>query len=1325
MGSTRRHFLTLFLAVLLWSATGTGLRAQQFRPPIEIPPVDLDYTDCRLVELTDRVVAFKPPVLDEAEYCRAFHEQVDAGLKFLAAGGDPEVIRKAMEEDDGGSEEEEEEKPTTLNDGGAKGPDQTAEGRRQEADEDAPPTHAAAAAPEPGGDEVKAQESAGESTVRKRPVPKWFGTLVVLPGPPEKRAATPAQEKRDRNGYVERGLGVYFLYCGTRKYCGTEYQVLLRYSVVTDELTGLDDWNEEELVTESHAFTPVEEPEERSSVPVWKAQAAAQGQPRHCFPAARKGSVPGTFFVLDGEDLVSARVEQVKEIKDIDKLVVCGRYGDHFLTAYLERNSWLYGLVPADQVEPTGGVLEGTHVHHRQRGYGALLWDGETTRITYLYGLDFNDGSLKPMDFLSKGDPVSVLSQVPGPGGDNWYRVRAFGAWGFLPPDTIRFDGASTFWNPPTPRRTSYEILDLAILTCDASLVPEEWLSPATVNGALPASISVHATADQPMTFPVIRRHEAEWILAFDALAPIPAAREGCMMRRFNETLLPELLPHQMLRSIVLDTCDVKTGTCRLRRTLDCETNKDCRKGVHAAPSVFLATSWSVLPDRRPSAPPSPQGRVESIIDRLRKGSDPSALIERHRDWFPTGGVSPEDMNQLVRAGADRTLVMALHLGAGVPFGAEDTVRKALDALCSEETRGDLPDAPLVEWLTSQQTSGGSAEVRRTAKLLLAEDYAGALASLASCNDQACPSPTEDLLLADALRGLGYYVLGREICLRVVDRVRAGQPNLLAAAVEGYNRAAEVAGHEKRAQEVFLEVCQGSSAAESLVSVCVTGGQVALEFGNLPQARKIVDRLSDLRAEGVYVDELRARVALLERSEHALALYSKAVQNLGGRCFMGSEFLQRMLLQLGRVAFQHDILPFEQVIPEYMTDLTLYLLPETILEDYQLVLSILGNIGRVGGKERRRFEEAGRVLDLAACSLPEGTTDPELPLAFGHLLLERCQFQRVAAAFREMERRLVLLRAVQEEFDRERSAGGGRRQVIDALNALDRILARHCVSSRQIPEFDSVMQREGACGRWNEVRRELDELSGLGTVRPDMTGAAWSLHLQEQLEREGRACVAGLREANVGLDERLQFLRDELTQRRDDIGRRMDEVMRRCYMGIKEVMEAAQGNFCDDLGRWRRGEDPSWLDSVSGMSIPYAPVCLADIPSPTGAEDKETLAILEAFRNMESDQLPEELRRYLGGGDVREEADWDLISQWVERWVQAEVDALLASKRSGTSDEGLLLMAHRYLPALRVLKPQEAFRLPMHLPRSVRMLLGDFTSNSEQQIMIRLKTFLE
>jgi len=180
------------------------------------------------------------------------------------------------------------------------------------------------------------------------------------------------------------------------------------------------------------------------------------------------------------------------------------------------------------------------------------------------------------------------------------------------------------------------------------------------------------------------------------------------------------------------------------------------------------------------------------------------------------------------------------------------------------------------------------------------------------------------------------------------------------------------------------------------------------------------------------------------------------------------------------------------------------------------------------------------------------------------------------------------------------------------------------------------------------------------------------------------ACLQSLKKAGYRYRERVAQLAGAAVILRGALALAARENWNRALRIISVLPPAARESYCRHMQRWANGKDPTWIDDIEGMPLPFREHgCKGEYSLSLPCEN---LIRLSEATGHGANTCASFASPLLGEED---EALWVPMESLVRPRVSRALKCLLEAVEAGAGDSGLLLLARDYLPALRLLRHED------------------------------------
>lgn len=1010
--------------------------------------------------------------------------------------------------------------------------------------------------------------------------------------------------------------------CDWKTLCGKDYGVLRNESGLRMHALSSD-------------FDVVEPEWERSDIPILPAKGNSL-ESAICLRSVVSEQRGAPFFVIDPNGGESGVISDVRRLRLGTELFVCRRYGQ-FLVSYIEHSR---GLLPTDSVSLEEIKLDRSYLETRSRNLcHSVAWDGKLNRQSFLYTLEGAVLSKMP-ESIKAEQPVRVLSVVRGRSlaGRPWYHVLAKGQDGYLPPAAVTLDAGFTQIIPASPRHNCPAVVATARLTCRQKATPLAW-AKSDREDPLPSSIRL----EEPTVVPVISMGKRSLkVLVFDTVASLP--RNNCVEVVEVENLALGLQP--------------ETAACPV-------VWRNAGGGASLRLRLLGLLDESRIPERVHS-------EVRNLADQLQGTGSSMEILSNKDGNLPIRDITASDLSILKNAGADNILLRAAVLGTS---RAKD-VYDALDDTLATFSRPSAPkDCMERSWADEQASLDLNSWSEANAKLivlLVEEDFLELLRSLPDCLAGQCSSVERSFLAGAAFHGLGLHLLARETFTDLLESDDLAVGAIGWHILLGIRLSLKKTGTSRRTKDALARICSRSSGLnfpkQERGEACLIAAQLAAELDELADASALVARVDGGRPDDVRSMELAARLQVLQGDQGGVRAYVAALGATAASCPLSSERAQKTALQLARAAYSFDDKPIAY-------KLLSYLLPSTLMDAPVLTMQLLADPGD--------FRRAASFLSCSGRHERQFAVSPEYAITMGYVLTGKCRFAQADRALRGAEHRLERLDDLAQALDKVvggiQLQGGATLSATAVMKMVNKVLIKHGVASSDIPELQSILSPSGACGEWWAVTKEKQQLSEI----EELLSYAGSRFLQRRLtilrDELEKPCVWAMSTTARSIRKRSGGLTVATHVLRDDLRYAVEGNWDSAILLLQRMVAMAKRNFCDDMRRWSSGEDPTWIEAIDGLLLPFHPSC-----------DRENAVKLSSQQRQ---QLSEATNRSSGvctTGSPQPYADyqdsaWTAVDQLLGDRAGSALECFVQAGRHGAKEAGLLLLVRRYLPGLILL----------------------------------------
>jgi len=711
-------------------------------------------------------------------------------------------------------------------------------------------------------------------------------------------------------------------------------------------------------------------------------------------------------------------------------------------------------------------------------------------------------------------------------------------------------------------------------------------------------------------------------------------------------------------------------------------------------------TTESVAADLPERAPPgwkkSIQHGLKQLLDDYRTIGLVEQLVDSSRTELPVPRLTGFDAGMLIVERIPTTLVRAAVLGPEQAHDLNALVKDTLPRAChgcapSPQFR---PNA-LHELLRAEAAHKRDASDLQIVRLLL-EGHSGSAFNL--LQERSSPTAQDDLLLAVALFEQGFRVLPREVSLQVVrTAVQENLGAMVTPALAVMTSATRMAGISPNAVPLASELCRGTVGEHPVQPLCYAAAHRELESGGMDLAKAYIGRFVDSRAGAGELD-LSALVNVLENGTAKVDGYVEALGAAIDEGGLQDALVQRAALQLARAAYEFG----EVTVVSKAMEL---LLPDTQLQD--IVFSLQAAAGAMAYY---------RVEDLVACGLANRqdlARLPELPLSLAFSYSGRCCFagglDALALANAQLAKHDEIARTLYSKMPQLSVGPAG---TWSRLQVVDQVLSEAGYSSEEVPSLDAVLKPAAQCGRWALAQSERLRVQRSGALSKAMKSRLLSL-LDDVLSTESLVCSNALETAVSDYLDRVHYLRALAIILRDDLLAAATENWEAALMVSNKTHRQGRTLFCEDMAQWVSGKDPNWVKDIDGLLLPFQEGTCRTYLRTTPTYD-QLVALSEALgagKNVCSAALaPQETRT----GALALDAHDTLLRPAAQRALECLIEA---SRREGVRPSGLLALARRYLPALKLLQPSDLAATDLSsLPGTVLDVLQSFAHANERRL---------
>ena len=1046
------------------------------------------------------------------------------------------------------------------------------------------------------------------------------------------------------------------VFCGRKTICGK------RHTVLANE-TGLT------IYTLEDTFDVVE--------PRWEAGDAEllgrrgdRHEPRPKCLRARISNPRGTsLYVVTDPALAGGEIVDVRRLRVQETVFACRKFGP-LLLAYHDGRA---GLVVANDLQLEPSQVDAGYVERAGPFCKALAWEGTLLRDSFMY-VQTAGGIRRIPERARRLDIVHVLSVVGTRKKRAWHEVIAFGQRGYLPPGSLAISPRFIAVTPDSPLTYCPEALKVGEIDCPTTATPLSWIERARKE-RLPGKLRLHA----------------------ETLLPIVSIGRKSVKALYMGTVV------SIRRGSCLELTDDPMPEMAMLPERACEAVRGKRAGRAGKTHLDLLQGFTDLGVFSTSAEVT--GRV---LEMARPDTRPGEFIQAHADWFPFARVRPIDVATMLEAGVDVDLVRAAVLGGGAGQGLyeafEETLAQLKKGSCGAGTSQLEPPGDFEDRLFELAESEGFPEKDREA---IGDYLAGgkgvSVDELTTCFLKGCSRSLHSLLLAGAFIEEGLALPARELLFDILaDREHAA--GLVPATVPALREAIWRAGPSRRGTELLLAICRGelkgSVDTRTQAESCHLAGRSMLELGLTAEAIETVKLLTELGVREPRFLELTARCAVIKEDPQGLKRYVEALAMAGGGCSIYSATVQAVMLQMARAAVANGETAIAYELVRLMH-------PDTMLKDYVLVLQLLSHP-----------DDFARALTFLKCATGKNAAarkGPEVPLALSFYYTGKCRLATAMGSVLLAEHRLktlaTLAARLEDTFALHKSGKLGRPEAARVLHQLHELLEHAGARSDEFPELSDVLQRSGVCARWWKYRTEGFKLAALARELELSEDNRFAGMLKSYEYEQEAPCVYAAFGAVDAIRERHGNLFGAATKLRADLVDSLNANWKAAQVLWHRMADLALDNFCMDLKNWAEGRDPSWVESLDDLMLPFTPECNAG----------SRKVVLTTQQREAFDQATDRGRNIcrLGGGlgdeDMSEESTWMKVQNLVSSWSNQALHCLVEAEDQGASDEGLLLLMRRYLPALALVDHAQLDSMDINdLPEEVQAALHAIADSSHE-----------